>query len=126
MMQSPSHLYPVVAMSLGTIPGCIAVGLIDDTDRRVLAAWSEARVDLDLALDVFDQLAEDTVVGALALLAPNAGAPRDLIVIAGGHVHFYDRLHDGLCFVAICKLSANIVSMIAAYRISRGLMEATA
>src|SRR5690349_4749338 len=84
MTASPSHLYPVVAMSLGTIPGCIAVGLIDDTDRRVLAAWSEARVDLELALEVFDQLAADTVVGAINLLAPDAGSPRDLIVIAGG------------------------------------------
>jgi hypothetical protein len=116
----------MVAMSLGTIPGCIAVGLIDDTDRRVLAAWSEARVDLDLALDVFDQLAADTVVGALDLLAPNAGAPRDLIVIAGGHVHLYDRLRGGLCFVAICRVSANLISMIAAFRISRGLMEGRA
>jgi hypothetical protein len=125
-MATPSHLYPVVAMALGTIPGCIAVGLIDDTDRRVLAAWSEARVDLDLAIDVFDQLAADTVVDAVNLLAPDAGSPRDLIVIAGGHVHLYDRLRDGLCFVAICRLTANLVSMIAAFRISRGLMEARA
>jgi hypothetical protein len=113
----------MVAMSLGTIPGCVAVGLVDEVDRKVLAAWCDTRVDLELAVDVFEQLVGDTVVSTVALLAPDAGAPRDLIVVAGGHVHLFDRVSERLCFVAVCRVTGNLTSMVAAFRISRGLME---
>jgi hypothetical protein len=117
-----SQLYPVVAMSLGTIPGCVAVGLVDGNDRRILASWSKARIDLELAVAVCEDLIGAAIAEAAEILLPGAAAPRQMVMVVGNNVHLFDRLDGGLCFVAVCRNTANLTSMLAAFRISRGLM----
>ena len=121
-----SQLYPVVAMSLGTIPGCVAVGLVDGNDRRILASWSKARIDLELAVAVCEDLIATAVANAAAILLPGAAPPRQMVMVVGNNIHLFDRLDDGLCFVAVCRNTANLTSMLAAFRISRALMNGAA
>lgn len=111
----------MVAGSLGTIPGCVAVGLVDGRDHRVLAAWSAARVDLELAVEVFEQLLADSVPSAVRLLAPAEGPPRDVVVITGNHIHLFDRIDPETCVVAVCR-ATNLLATMTAFRESRSLL----
>jgi hypothetical protein len=115
----------VVASSLDTIPGCVAVALIDTTTGRVVAECARAdRLATSRAGDVYGALAGGQVGRLHGVMVGNAAAARQVIVKTPRHVHLYDRVGP-LVLVAVCTASTahGIGAMLAAFRITCRAMQ---